>query len=101
MSILKIKVATFFLVLFTSLIVAPTIISLVDNTQDITILLSLNEEEENNGKISLKDIKFKIHPTTLNSFLFNRIQKKKNVRFTTKNYVSEYPKLDTPPPELS
>ena len=98
---MKIKVATFFLLLFTSLIVAPTIISLVDNTQDITILLNMNEEEENTGKVSLKDIKFKIHTTTINSFLFNRIQKKKNVRFTTKNYVSEYSKIDTPPPELS
>ncbi|WP_072556629.1 hypothetical protein [Tenacibaculum todarodis] len=96
---MKIKVATFFLLLFTSLIVAPTIISLVDNTQDITILLNLNEEEESTGKVSLKDVK--INTTTSNSFLFNRIQKKKNVRFTTKNYVSEYPKLDTPPPELS
>ncbi|MCH3881610.1 MULTISPECIES: hypothetical protein [Tenacibaculum] len=98
---MKIKVATFFLLLFTSLIVAPTIISLVDNTQDITILLNLNEEEENTGKVSLKDIKLKVNSTPSNSFLFNRIQKKKNVRFTTKNYVSEYPKLDTPPPELS
>lgn len=96
---MKIKVATFFLLLFTSLIVAPTIISLVDNTQDITILLNLNEEEESTGKVSLKDVK--INTTTSNSFLFNRIQKKKNVRFTTKNYVSEYSKLDTPPPEFS
>tara|TARA_R110002049_G_scaffold80402_3_gene204460 strand:- start:444 stop:740 length:297 start_codon:yes stop_codon:yes gene_type:complete len=95
---LKIKIALFFTFLFVGLISAPTIITLVDENQDISIFLNLSEEEEeSHGKQAIKEIK--VYPTTDLIVFFRKIQKKKNVRFTSKNYISLYPKILTPPPE--
>ncbi|TDQ28427.1 hypothetical protein [Tenacibaculum caenipelagi] len=98
---MKSKAAIFFIVLFASIIVTPTVVTLMDKNQDLTIFLSLNEEEENTKEI--KGLEMTIHPIENNnnsSFLYYRIQKKKNVRFQSKNYVSQYPKILTPPPEF-
>ena len=87
--------------LFSIIIIAPTVITLVDDTQDVAFFLDLNEEEEKKGKESAKDLEIKIHPSEyFSSLIVNELQKKKNIRFTSKNYSSEYPKIDTPPPEL-
>ncbi|WP_299005592.1 hypothetical protein [uncultured Tenacibaculum sp.] len=96
---MKSKVAIFFVVLFAGIIVAPTVITLVDKNQDITIFLSLSEEEENTKHVKVAELK--AHPNKdYISFLYKTIQKKKNVRFQSKNYVSQYPKILTPPPEF-
>jgi hypothetical protein len=100
---LKIKIAFFFTLLFSIIIIAPTVISFVDDTQNITFFLDINEEEENKGnkgKESAKDLEIKIHSIDrLNDFRINGIQKKKNVSFKSTNYTSEYPKNTTPPPK--
>lgn len=98
---LRVKIALFFTLLFSILLITPTVISLVDNTQDITFLLEMNEEEENKGKESAKDLEIKL-PTSehFNFFFLNGIQKMKNVSFQSKNYTSEYPKITTPPPKF-
>ncbi|MCO7183974.1 MULTISPECIES: hypothetical protein [Tenacibaculum] len=96
---MKSKIAIFFIVLFTGIIITPSIITLVDKDQDITIFLNLSEEEENTKHVKVAELK--AHPNEdYTSFLYKKIQKKKNVRFLSKNYVSQYPKILTPPPEL-
>ena len=101
---MRVKIALFFTLLFSTLLITPTVISLVDDNQDIAFLLEINEEEESKGKEgkeSAKELEVKIHPTEHSStFFLNGIQKKKNVRFNSKNYVSQYAKILTPPPEL-
>ncbi|NVK09106.1 MAG: hypothetical protein HWD89_08615 [Tenacibaculum sp.] len=79
--------------------VTPSIIALVDKDQDITIFLNLSEEEENTKHVKVAELK--AHPNEdYTSFLYKKIQKKKNVSFLSKNYVSQYPKILTPPPEF-
>ncbi|CAM1353856.1 hypothetical protein [Tenacibaculum ascidiaceicola] len=96
---MKSKIAIFFFVLFASIIVTPSIITLVDKDQDITIFLNLSEEEENTKHVKVAELK--AHPNEdYTSFLYKKIQKKKNVSFLSKNYVSQYPKILTPPPEF-
>lgn len=81
------------------IIVTPSVITLVDKDQDITIFLNLSEEEENTKHVKMGELK--AHPNNYEtSFLYKTIQKKKNVRFQSKNYVSQYPKILTPPPEF-
>ena len=88
---MKSKIAIFFIVLFTGIIITPSIITLVDKDQDITIFLNLSEEEENTKHVKVAELK--AHPNEdYTSFLYKKIQKK--------NYVSQYPKILTPPPEL-
>ncbi|XRE42970.1 hypothetical protein ACIVBQ_001174 [Tenacibaculum discolor] len=97
--ILKSKIAIFFIVLFAGIIVTPSVITLVDKDQDITIFLNLSEEEENTKHVKVAELK--AHPNEdYTSFLYKKIQKKKNVSFQSKNYVSQYPKILTPPPEF-
>jgi hypothetical protein len=100
---LKTRIAIFFSILFLSLLVAPSIISLNEDSIDISFFLDINEEEEENkGKEESKvDSKLKIYPTTFAaSFLSSNIQITKNIRFLSKNYVSRTPKIATPPPKF-
>lgn len=77
---------------------APTVITLVDDEINLTFLLNMNEEEENN---SIKEIKVKIISEN-HSFLLglDDLQQRKNVSFQFKNYISRYTKILTPPPEI-
>jgi len=87
--------------MFTTGLIAPVAISLLSDNQEITFLLDMNEEEENQGKEAAKDSEIKIYSTEqFGALLLNGIQKKKNVSFHSKTYTSEYPKNTTPPPEF-
>ncbi len=86
------------------MLVAPTVISLMDETQEISVFLDLNEEEENKegkkGKESKTDAKLKLFTGSQNGFSdLNKIQEKRNIRFRSKYYFLEYSKIDTPPPK--
>lgn len=98
---MKFITAAFFTLIFSILLITPTVISLVDDNLDISFCLNLNEEEENNGNEISKDVELKIHlEESFDVFLLNAIQKKKNISFCYKNYDSEYQKITTPPPEV-
>ncbi|SDS56538.1 hypothetical protein SAMN05216503_3466 [Polaribacter sp. KT25b] len=96
---MKIKIVLFFSILFIGVITAPTVISLVNENQDISIFLSLNEEEEENFEIeTFKELK--VFPNPYLIIFFKKIQKRKTVRFSSKDYISVFPKITTPPPKL-
>lgn len=96
---MRVKIALFFTIIFSILLITPSVISLVDDTINISLFVNMNEEEEE-GDYSLKAVKVKITSENENSFLvLNKIQKKKNASFQSKNYISEYPKITTPPPK--
>ena len=98
---MKPKIALFFTILFVGIIITPTVVSLIDKNQDITIFFELNEEEENKGQKVIKVFALKTQVNEYNtSIFFKNIQKKKNVRFKSKTYISEFSKILTPPPEL-
>lgn len=96
---MRAKIALSFTLIFSILLIAPTVISVVDDSINLSLLLNnMNEEEEGNN--SVKEIKLKITSDNENSFfVLNKIQKKKNISFQSKNYISEYPKITTPPPK--
>jgi len=99
--LIQIRIALFFTLLFSSIIITPGIICLVDDNQDITFFLDMNEEEENKGKESEKNLELKIDfSEEFSDYILSGIQKKKNIIFKSKNYTSEYSKITTPPPEL-
>lgn len=101
---MRLNSAIFFSILFLSLLTAPTVISLTDDgVENIAFLIDINEEEEENkGKEESKvDSKLKIYPAPFaSSFLSSHIEITKNVRFLSKNYVSQFPKIVTPPPKF-
>ncbi|WP_439128958.1 hypothetical protein [Polaribacter sp.] len=100
---MKTKIAFFFSIIFISLLITPTIISLVDNSQNIAYFIDINEEEEeNNGKEESKvNTEIKIETTSYcKSFVINNIQKSKKIRFLSKKYTCKYSKIATPPPRI-
>jgi len=90
----------FSLVLLTS-IVAPTYITLMEGTCEIAALADKSgEDEEKKGKEKAKDLEIKTYYANENSSLFVGLEKKKRIRFYSKNYVSYQKKLLSPPPEM-
>ncbi|WP_246034805.1 hypothetical protein [Polaribacter aestuariivivens] len=100
---MKTKIAFFFSIIFISLLVTPTVISLTDATQDISYFLNFNEEEEEQkgNEESKVDLEVKIHHSFyLSGILSNVSSVIKDIRFHSKNYISEYSKITTPPPKF-
>ncbi|MGB0891861.1 MAG: hypothetical protein ACPGUU_05875 [Flavobacteriaceae bacterium] len=95
---MRVKIALFFTILFSILLITPTVITFIDSTQDVAIFLNINEEEENKKNNTIKEVK--IYATSNLSMFFKINQKRKNVVFISKNYTSLHPKNTTPPPEF-
>lgn len=95
--------ALFFTFLFTVVLVAPTVISLVDDVQEVSIFVDVNEEEENKeGKESKTNGEIKLFASIQNdTSSLQSIQDLKNIRFRSKIYFSEYANIDTPPPRTT
>ncbi len=83
-----------------SIIAVPTIITLIDSNQDITIFLDLNEEEEEENSIEGASKELKLYQTTDLNLFFIKIKKIENVIFYSKNYISQFLKITTPPPRF-
>lgn len=101
---MKIKIALFFSVLFLTLLISPTVISLTDSGgHSISMIIDFGEEEENKGKESSESkvySEIKLSTSSYNSsLLLESFSKTKSVVFHSKNYISECPKITTPPPK--
>ena len=100
---MRVKIAIFFSVIFLSALMVPALISHIDALQEFAFFMDISEEEgeENKGKEESKvDSKLKICPQNFTtSILDNRLDLMKNIRFHSKNYLSRYPKVTTPPPQ--
>jgi SUMO ligase MMS21 Smc5/6 complex component len=99
---LKNTIVILFSILFISLIVTPTIINLIDDTQEILVLFDVEEEEETEGKESAKDLKIKTQSTEITKYiLLSKNYKKKNTNFCSKEkYTLEFSSKNTPPPQI-
>jgi len=102
LKLIQIRISLFFTLIFSSVIITPGIMCLVDDdTQNISFFLDMNEEEENKGSESEKNLEIKIDLSKgFSDDPMGGIQQKKNIIFKSKNYTSEYSKITTPPPEL-
>lgn len=94
---LKSTIAIFFTVLLMSLTAAPTIVSMVDDSVDVSRFFSTSEEEEKETK-SLEDLKllFSESNTNLHS-VFTKTNNAFGYHF--KKYTKPHLNLISPPPE--
>lgn len=84
---------------FANFIVAPTVISLMENGADVSLVFNLNEEESKE-KESEKDTEIKLFQIENPNDSFMDFSGK-IVEIYKKNYSRHYLKLHLPPPELS
>ncbi|MDY7394620.1 hypothetical protein UMM65_05160 [Aureibaculum sp. 2210JD6-5] len=87
------------LVVFANFIIAPTVISLVDDATDISLVFNLNEEE-NKEKESEKDKEIKLFQIENLNHSFRDFSGKLYELYKA-NYSKHYLKLHLPPPEFS
>ncbi|WP_411766331.1 hypothetical protein [Winogradskyella sp. A3E31] len=91
---MKHKIAIFFTILFMAIISAPTIIMSVDNSADISIFYSLNEEEETESFKLLFDKQEK------SDHFVEMYSDDHSTGYTFKNYPKPHLNLVSPPPEF-
>ncbi|MCF7559447.1 hypothetical protein L3X39_02270 [Sabulilitoribacter multivorans] len=90
----KRAIAIFFSILFGALITAPTIVSAIDDSVDISIFYSIAEEENENLKLPFPDNNF-------NEFVkIFKIESNKHLGYYFKNYPKPHLNLISPPPEF-
>lgn len=85
--------------IFTVFIVSPTIISVVEKSFDVSILFSMNEEE-NNQKETSKNVDLKFSNTRDLFSLFNSFSESSLFDDYSKNYASITLENNLPPPEF-
>ena len=93
----KNKIAVFFSIVFLLFIIAPTVITMVDRTVDISIIYS-NSEEESSSK-QAENVKIILLPLKINDFIFSSTIKVNASIFTNNNYTKPYLNMVFPPPE--
>jgi len=95
----KSTIAIFFSLLFVTLVTAPTIALVMDADYDVSILLETNEEEEKEGKESLKDIEVKVLQILQKSSSDILSSQISILGFYSNTYSSAHKELVSPPPE--
>lgn len=91
----KNTIALFFSILFVALISAPSIISAIDDTVDISILYNITEEENESIKLTLPNSDSNHSKTTV------RNNALKHLGYRFKKYATPHLNLTLPPPEVS
>ena len=97
MIIYKNKIAIFFSILFLSFIIAPTIVTMVDSSIDISFIYSNSEEESENLKVEKEKIVFS--SLKMNDDNFTSTKKVSALMHKNKNYTKPYLNMVFPPPE--
>ena len=96
---MKKRIAIVFTIIFTLFIVSPTILSVVEDSFDISILFNVGEEENNQNEIS-KNFDLKISEIKKTDSLFNSLKKRNSLNYRLKKYTDIYQKNTYPPPEF-
>ena len=96
---MKKKIAIVFTIIFTLFIVSPTILSVVEDSFDISILFNVGEEENNQKEIS-KNFDLKSSEIKKTDSLFNSLKKRNSLNYRLKKYTDIYQKNTYPPPEF-
>jgi len=93
----KNKIAVFFSIVFLTLIIAQTIITMVDSSVDISSIYS-NSEKESESQKGEKE-KIVLSPLKINQFIFYSTKKVSTLIQTHKNYTKPYLNMVSPPPQ--
>ena len=93
--------AVFFLLIFTSLISAPTVLMVIDDSIDISCFYTINEEEEEKGHEIIKEGKMFYNESVNISDYIKGINELKEYVYFFKSYPKPHLNLISPPPEFT
>ncbi|WOD45130.1 hypothetical protein [Hwangdonia lutea] len=89
----KNRISIFFSIIFIAFIAAPTVITIVDDSVDVSIIFSTAEEEEKGFKIVFSNEKANESDLAFTS-------SENNLGYYFKNYPKPHLNLISPPPEF-
>jgi len=94
-------IALVFSIIFVSISVMPSVLTLVDDSYDISILISSAEEEEKKGEEKVKDFEIEVPLKEIiryNNCCYSLV---KLLNLQLNNYSSLFKELTSPPPETN
>lgn len=94
---LKQIVSILFTTLFVLFLMAPTVISFVDDTVDVSIFYTNSEEEEKGGKKTAEK-EFLYCELETEAISFSTTENEHNLEYYAKKYPNPSLKLTSPPP---
>lgn len=97
----KTVITILFSLIFVSFTVAPSILVIVDDTYDISVLISSSEEEEKKGEENIKDIEIEIPSHKTIDQTFHNKTLVNSLKYCGNNYCSLFKELISPPPETN
>ncbi len=91
--------AIFFSLLFLTLILAPTIVLVVDSSIDISFVYDMSEEEEEKGNENSKEFEKLVVDFDVEVITLHTSEDLGDIGFTFKSYQKPHLNLISPPPE--
>ena len=91
-------VSIFFSLIFLAFLAAPSIITIIDDSIDVSIFYASSEEEEK-GHEKNKDTEILFSESINNDLVFDSKKTKNNLGYYFKNYPKPHLNLIIPPPE--
>lgn len=95
----KARISIFFSIIFTMFIVAPTVISAIEDNYDLSIFYSVNEEENKEQNEISKKLEVKFVENLGLASVFWDFNEKNSFNFYLKNYTPLTLECTSPPPE--
>lgn len=95
----KRSIIIFFLVLFNSFIITPSIMVVANDSADISMFYNSSEEEEEKSIEKIKSIEEIAQNHTTSTEFLKSSKIKINVRYQLKTYTKPYFNLISPPPD--
>lgn len=95
----KNSIAIFFTVIFMAMCSAPSIIAAIEDSIDISIILSLNEQKEKEGN-EIKDIEVLVSEINNLNSEFDSSENRNNSGYYFNDYSKPHLNLISPPPQL-
>ncbi|MBU3011582.1 hypothetical protein KO506_09210 [Polaribacter vadi] len=96
---MKSLIVCFFTAILLGYLIAPSLISLIDDSKEVAIFIDLNEEEENKEEAT-KDFEIKINTFENKPTFSEKIYLKRSKTIVSfHKYASKYLEVNTPPPK--
>ena len=94
------KIALFFALMFSAVIVTPSVMMIADKDCDLAIYFSENEEEEKKGNESPKDAEDKILISMMGVEEMEYKENNKSFYHYSAHHPDEFIQIISPPPEV-
>ena len=92
-------IVSLFTLIIITVVTIPTVLTLTENSCEVSSFFDSGEEEDKQGKESFKDQDIKVFQSYSNVFLFPQLNHLNSLQVYSNTYNSVYKLIFSPPPE--